>query len=78
VEAINRFIDAYLCPSDEFIQSLPYNKISARKYFEIMTDKNRVEYWQTIISRSDELVDDLSDFIQKQDFSRIKPIEELQ
>lgn len=78
MEAINRFIDAYLCPSDEFIQSLSYNKISDRKDFEIMTDKNRVEYWQTIISRSDELVDDLSDFIQKQDFSRIKPIEELQ
>jgi len=67
-----------LCPSDEFIQSLPYNKISDRKDFEIMTDKNRVEYWQTIISRSDELVDDLSDFINKQYFSRIKPIEELQ
>jgi hypothetical protein len=67
-----------LCPSDEFIQSLPYSKISDRKDFEVMTDKNRVEYWKSIISRSDELADDFSDFINKQDFSRIKPIEELQ
>ncbi len=67
-----------ICPSDEFIQSLPFQKISDRKDLEKMSDKDRVVYWKTIISRSQELADDLADFIKIQDFARIKPIENLQ
>jgi hypothetical protein len=67
-----------ICPSDEFIQSLPFQKISDRKDFEKMSDKDRVVYWKTIISRSKELADDFADFTKKQDFSRIKLVESLQ
>jgi len=66
-----------LCPSNRFIQSLPYNKISDRTYFEKMTDKNRLAYWNTIIERSEELASEMADFVKKQDLSIIKSVSQL-
>jgi hypothetical protein len=44
-----------LVPSDEFVASLPYGKIPDRKDFEVMPAAQRIEYWQAVISQSDQL-----------------------
>lgn len=44
-----------LVPSDEFVASLPYGKIPDRKDFETMPAAQRIKYWQTVISQSDQL-----------------------
>ena len=46
-----------LVPSDEFIGSLPYQKIPDRKDFEQMQDNQRIKYWQTVIKESERLGD---------------------
>lgn len=67
-----------VCPSKEFIHSLPYQKISDRTDFEKMTDQDRLAYWQTIVNRSQDLAEDFANFTDKQDFAHIQPIETLQ
>lgn len=44
-------------PSPEFIASLPFGKIPDRSDFKKMDDRQRLQYWQTVISQSDELGD---------------------
>ncbi|MBO1254884.1 patatin-like phospholipase family protein [Alteromonas sp. 5E99-2] len=46
-----------LVPSDEFVKSLPYGKIPDRKDFKSMADKERIHYWQKVISESERLGD---------------------
>lgn len=43
-----------VCPSEQWIASLPYKKIPDRNDFKL-TDKQRINYWQTVIERSEEL-----------------------
>lgn len=45
-----------LCPSDEWVKSLPYGKIPDRKDFK-MQDAERIRYWQTVLDRSQELAE---------------------
>ncbi len=49
-----------LCPSDEWVKSLPYGKIPDRKDFSQLPDAKRMQYWQTVIERSHELADDFA------------------
>jgi hypothetical protein len=65
-----------LVPSDEFVASLPYGKIPDRKDFEVMPAKQRIEYWQTVIAKSDTLGQEFRDMYNSQRIvEHIKPIE---
>lgn len=45
-----------LCPSHEWVASLPYGKIPDRKDFKL-NDLERIRYWQKVLHRSQELAD---------------------
>lgn len=47
-----------LCPSDDFIGTLPLGKIPDRSDFTRMTPTQRLGYWRTCMERSEELADD--------------------
>lgn len=65
-----------LVPSDEFVASLPYGKIPDRKDFEVMSSSQRIEYWQTVISKSDILGQAFKDMCDNHKIAEyIKPIE---
>jgi hypothetical protein len=48
-----------LVPSDEFVQSLPYQKIPDRHDFLNLSDEERISTWREVIKRSQALRDDL-------------------
>ena len=43
-----------LCPSNNWVKSLPYGKIPDRKDFKL-NDHERIRYWQQVLERSSEL-----------------------
>ena len=45
-----------LCPSEQWVKSLPFGKIPDRNDFKL-PDKLRIAYWQEVISRSEELAE---------------------
>ncbi|WP_439102114.1 patatin-like phospholipase family protein [Congregibacter sp.] len=47
-----------LCPSDDFIASLPNGKIPDRSDFTRMPPEGRIRYWRTCLERSRELAED--------------------
>lgn len=64
-----------VAPSAEFVSSLPYGKISDRKDFEKMTDEQRLDYWQRVLSASERLADDFSRWLESDDPARwIRPL----
>ncbi len=64
-----------LVPSEEFVASLPHKKIPDRKDFETMDAQTRIQYWQTVIQRSDELGQAFREFVDHSDpISQIKPM----
>lgn len=63
-----------ICPSEKFVQSLPYSKISDRKDYHTLDDHQRVKYWQTVLSASEQLAQSFDDFCQYQPLNKIKPI----
>jgi hypothetical protein len=65
-----------LVPSDEFVSSLPYGKIPDRKDFEDMPADQRIQYWQTVIAKSDQLGEAFQEMCIKKTLTDfIKPIE---
>ncbi|GAA0859406.1 patatin-like phospholipase family protein [Aliiglaciecola litoralis] len=61
-------------PSAEFVASLPFGKIPDRKDFETMEASQRIDYWQTVIKRSDELGEAFLSLTQDKDIAqKIKP-----
>ncbi len=66
-----------ICPSDEFIASLPYNKIPDRTDFTEMEPEQRLKYWQQVFVDSEQLAQQFKDFYQTQDLSRVKNISQL-
>ncbi len=67
-----------LTPSESFIASLPMGKIPDRTDFEKLSDSEREHYWQTVLTRTDELVDDFANHLAR-DAGRswVQPIERL-
>lgn len=62
-----------ICPSAEFVRSLPYGKIPDRTDFTKIETSLRIQYWRDVFKASEQLTDSLKEFITKQDFSTIKP-----
>ena len=63
-----------LVPSPEFIAQLPHQKIPDRRDFNTLSDKERMQYWQSVMAQSQMLADDFARFCAKPDPSLIKPI----
>ncbi len=61
-----------LVPSENFVQSLPYQKIPDRKDFETMDASTRIKYWQTVLKETDRLAESFAQFLNQQNFSQIK------
>jgi hypothetical protein len=67
-----------LTPSEEFIASLPYGKIPDRKDFENLSNDEREIYWNTVLERTNELIDDLRTALEKDGGrSAVMPIENI-
>ena len=63
-----------LCPSPEFVQTLPFQKIPDRNDFVELDDATRINYWHTVFQTTEKLADSLRDFVSRQDLSRVKPM----
>lgn len=66
-----------ICPSEEFIQSLPYNKIPDRKDFTELEPNERIAYWRTVFTESEKLAKCFEQFVKQQRIDLIKPISSL-
>ncbi len=67
-----------LAPSKAFIASLPYGKIPDRKDFENLSNEDREAYWNTVLEKTNELVDDLKTTLEKDGGrSAVMPIESI-
>ena len=54
-----------LCPSREFVRSLPFGKIPDRGDFANMDYDTRFDYWQTVMDRSQELADEFKELVNQ-------------
>ncbi len=55
-----------LAPSESYIDRLPYGKLPDRGDFKHLSSEQRIKYWQQSISMSQELADELSNLIERQ------------
>ena len=65
-----------ICPSEEFINKLPYRKIPDRSDFHtfFQKDKDRITFWEKAVSENRRLADELADLIESGRISReIRP-----
>lgn len=53
-----------ICPSDEFVASLPFGKIPDRKDFTTMEAKQRIKYWYQVMSETERLGESLAHFCE--------------
>ena len=66
-----------VCPSKEYIASLPNNKIPDRTDFTDFDAPIRIKNWQTVLTQGDRLAEAFDDFIEKQSLNQMKPIQSL-
>ncbi|MDD8058457.1 patatin-like phospholipase family protein [Shewanella metallivivens] len=66
-----------LCPSAEFVASLPYQKIPDRKDFIELTPEQRIKYWKQVFVDSEKLAFHFKHFYRNQKISSIKHISQL-
>ena len=52
-----------ICPTDEFIASLPFGKIPDRRDFGNIPESVREPYWQTCVDESQRLADEFSELV---------------
>ncbi len=53
-----------ICPTDEFLASLPFGKIPDRRDFGKIPESVREPYWQTCVDESQRLADEFAELIQ--------------
>ena len=56
-----------LCPTDEFLASLPFGKIPDRRDFGKMPEAERVAYWKRCVAESQRLADELHQLLTGSD-----------
>ncbi len=61
-----------ICPSEEFIASLPYGKIPDRTDFSVLEDADRISYWRQVFKDSERLAEELDTVIRTQDLSSVR------
>lgn len=64
-----------VCPSAEFVASLPNGKITDRSDFQKYTPGERVRIWRTVVDACEALADEFSEVIEKGDLeARLIPL----
>ena len=63
-----------ICPTDEFIASLPYQKIPDRTDFSDLKDDERISYWKQVFRQSELLAEELHHIVSTQDLSSVRRI----
>ena len=64
-----------LCPSDEFIHSLPNSKIPDRSDFTTMSPELRVKVWRSVVAACEQLAEELNDVLDKGQLpARLQPL----
>ena len=60
-----------ICPSEKFIDNLPGSKVPDRNDFSLMTNKQRVKVWNSVVSSCERLADDFNEIIEHQYLPRL-------
>jgi hypothetical protein len=64
-----------ICPSAEFVKSLPYGKIPDRTDFTELDAPTRIKYWKTVFSETEKTTDTLADWLNTGEIvQHIKPM----
>jgi hypothetical protein len=72
-EHIDRTI--LICPSEEFIHSLPGHKIPDRSDFTSMDSATRVKRWRSVVASCQQLADELNEVLDKDQLpARLQPL----
>jgi len=66
-----------ICPSQQFIDSLPYGKIPDRTDFTSLEPEQRLHYWKQVFLESGTLAEEFKLFYQNQNIEKIKNISQL-
>ena len=61
-----------ICPSPEFVKSLPYGKIPDRTDFTNLDAATRIEYWRTVFKQTERLAESLATIIDADKLDCIK------
>ncbi|MGB0895675.1 MAG: patatin-like phospholipase family protein [Parashewanella sp.] len=61
-----------LVPSDDFVKSLPYQKIPDRKDFTTMAPETRIRYWKSVLSQTEILAESFDTMLSTNAIERIK------
>jgi hypothetical protein len=78
VQATNYDRTIVVCPSQAFVDSLPYGKIPDRKDFERMETDSRIQYWNEVVDRNQSLADAFDHWVNSNDqATSVLPIEHL-
>ena len=54
-----------ICPSDEFVAKLRYRKIPDRTDFKNLDDKERISFWQSVITETLRMGDEFSELVYR-------------
>ena len=64
-----------ICPSQEFIESLPNSKVPDRNDFKILTEAERIRCWSKVINECRALADDLAQVLDTESLAaRLQPL----
>jgi hypothetical protein len=63
-----------LVPSKKFVESLPYSKIPDRTDFTKMEPAQRIKYWKSVLSETDQLSNYFNEFLDTKDYQKIRLI----
>jgi hypothetical protein len=66
-----------ICPSPEFVQSLPYQKIPDRDDFSKMDDAQRIDYWRRVVDQTQMMADAFAQWVERPTIEHIRDIEQL-
>jgi len=66
-----------ICPSQQFIDALPYGKIPDRTDFTELTPEQRITYWQQVFVASEKLAEQFKTFVLTPNINQIKSINSL-
>lgn len=72
VSANNYHRTVLICPSAEFVNSLPYGKIPDRSDFTNLDAATRIEYWRTVFKQTELLAESLATMIDAGNLDCIK------
>jgi len=66
-----------ICPSQQFIDSLPYGKIPDRTDFTTLPPEQRIKYWRQVFVESEKLAEQFKKFVSTPNINQIKSIHSL-